>query len=109
MPAKKTIKEFISEANKIFGNKYDYSKVIYKNSRDKVIIICPEHGEFLKAPQKHLIGQGCRICNGYVKLDQKSFLLRAIETHGYKYIYTKSVVKGKNNKVIIICKLHGEF
>jgi hypothetical protein len=109
MPAKKTTKEFISEAQKIFGAKYDYSKVVYKNSRDKVIIICPKHGEFLKAPQKHLTGQGCRVCSGYIKLDQKSFESRAKETHGDKYNYTKSVVKEKNDKVVIICKLHGEF
>jgi len=109
MPAKKTTKEFISEAKKIFGTKYDYSKVVYKNSSVKVIIICPEHGEFLKAPQKHLKGQGCRICKGYVKLDQKSFERRAKETHGDRYNYTKSVVKKKNDKVIITCKLHGEF
>jgi hypothetical protein len=109
MPAKKTTKEFISEAQKIFGAKYDYSKVVYKNSSDKVIIICPKHGEFLKAPQKHLTGQGCRVCSGYIKLDQKSFESRAKETHGDKYNYTKSVVKEKNDKVVIICKLHGEF
>lgn len=109
MPAKKTTKEFISEAKKIFGTNYDYSKVVYKTSMDKVTIICPEHGEFLKAPQKHLKGQGCRICKGYIKLDQQSFERRAKETHGVNYIYTKSVVKGKNDKVVIICKLHGEF
>jgi hypothetical protein len=109
MPAKKTTKEFISEAQKIFGDRYDYSKVVYKNSSDKVIIICPKHGEFLKAPQKHLTGQGCRVCSGYIKLDQKSFESRAKETHGDKYNYTKSVVKEKNDKVVIICKLHGEF
>ena len=32
--------EFIRRSNKIHGNKYDYSLVNYKNSRDKIKIIC---------------------------------------------------------------------
>jgi hypothetical protein len=109
MPAKKTTKEFISDAKKIFGDKYDYSKVVYSNGRDKVIIICPEHGEFLKAPQKHVIGQGCRDCKGYISLTQESFIKRSIKKHGDLYDYLKTVVAGKNDKVAIICKYHGLF
>ena len=37
---------FIQEAKKVHGDKYDYSKVDYKESKQEVIIICPEHGEF---------------------------------------------------------------
>ena len=37
---------FIEEARKIHGNRYDYSKVDYKNKSTKVCIICSEHGEF---------------------------------------------------------------
>ena len=45
MKIKKYNKEdFISKAIAIHGNKYDYSKVNYLNSRTKVCIICPEHG-----------------------------------------------------------------
>lgn len=109
MPRKKTVDEFIYEAQKVHGEQYDYSKVEYLGNSKKVVIICREHGEFLKSPEKHIQGQGCRECNGYIKLDQISFEKRAIETHGRKYNYSKSVVKKKNDKVIIICSLHGEF
>ena len=37
-----TTKEFIEKAKKKHGDKYDYSKVVYKSSREKVTIICPE-------------------------------------------------------------------
>ena len=40
MPAKLTTKQFISKAIKKHGDKYDYSKVDYIGSNDKVIIIC---------------------------------------------------------------------
>jgi hypothetical protein len=46
----------------VHGDKYDYSKVVYVRNHDKVIIICPEHGEFLQAPSAHKRGQGCRKC-----------------------------------------------
>jgi very-short-patch-repair endonuclease len=58
-----TTEEWIQKAREVHGNKYDYSKVIYKRSRDKVIIICPEHGEFLQIPSGHLSGKKCRQCS----------------------------------------------
>ena len=62
MPTKKTTEEFIQDAIKVHGDKYDYSKVEYKNSRDKVIIICKEHGEFEQTPFGHIQGYGCKKC-----------------------------------------------
>lgn len=60
---KKTIEEFIEDAIKIHGDKYDYSKVVYANNKTKVCIICPSHGEFWQTPNDHLDGCGCPICN----------------------------------------------
>lgn len=109
MPRKKSLEEFIAEAATIHNNKYNYSKVVYKNSSEKIVVTCKSHGDFLISPHKHLIGQGCRICNGYVALTQLSFLERSNDKHGKLYDYSKTEVKSKHNKVVIICKLHGEF
>lgn len=38
--------EFILDAVKIHGNKYDYSLVEYTNCKTKVKIICKKHGVF---------------------------------------------------------------
>ncbi|MAG50296.1 hypothetical protein CL621_01485 [archaeon] len=58
-----TIEDFTERVNKIHDNKYDYSKVIYKNNYTKICIICPQHGEFWQSPNKHLYRkQGCPIC-----------------------------------------------
>ena len=59
---RKNIEQFIKEANQIHNNKYDYSKVQYKNNYTKVTIICPKHGEFKQSPQNHLRGQQCPEC-----------------------------------------------
>lgn len=54
--------KFIERSRKIHGDKYDYSKVKYTNSRIPVTIICPKHGEFQQMPCKHLQGHGCPYC-----------------------------------------------
>jgi len=55
-------KEFIDKAIKIHGNKYDYSKVEYIKSNDKVYIICNIHGEFQQTPNGHIQKKGCKKC-----------------------------------------------
>lgn len=58
-----TTEEFIEKARQVHGDRYDYSKVEYgNNNRDKVVIICPLHGEFLQTPKQHLKGSGCSKC-----------------------------------------------
>lgn len=59
---KKTTEQFILESKNIFGDKYDYSKVEYKNIDTKVCIICPKHGEFWQTPSHHISGRGCTKC-----------------------------------------------
>ena len=59
----KTKEEVIDNANNIHNFKYDYSKVDYVNSKEKVCIICPIHGEFWQTPDAHLQGQGCPSCS----------------------------------------------
>ena len=49
-----TTESFIERAIKVHGDKYDYSKVNYKNSKIKIIIICKIHNEFLQVPSNHL-------------------------------------------------------
>lgn len=65
---------FITEAKKIHGDKYDYSKVIYKNSHAKICIVCPEHGEFYQTPNNHLSGYGCAKCGNKNHNVQKKIL-----------------------------------
>ena len=104
-----TTSKFIEKAGKIHGDKYDYSKVDYKNNSTKVCIICPNHGEFYQTPKDHLEGRGCPRCSGVLKLTTEEFIKRAKERHGDKYDYSKVVYKNKSTKVCIICADHGEF
>ena len=107
---KKEREDFIREAKEVHGDKYDYSKVKYINSRSKVCIICPEHGEFWQIPYIHS-GQkcGCPNCAKNKKLTQNEFIERAKYTHNNFYDYSKVVYKNTEEKVCIICPEHGEF
>ena len=63
MSKRLTTQEFIEKAKQLHNDKYDYSKTVYSTSRDKVIIICPEHGEFEQKASSHLLGSGCPKCS----------------------------------------------
>ena len=101
---------FIERAQKIHGNKYDYSKVNYVKSSEKVCIICPEHGEFWQKPNSHISSkQGCPKCGKTGKLTQEEFIKRARYIHNDKYDYSKVEYVNSQTKVCIICPEHGEF
>ncbi len=110
MPKQKlTTQNFISRAINAHGNKYDYSKVEYIQSKSKVKIICSEHGEFEQAPIEHLRGKGCKRCSGNTRLTTNKFIKISKSIHGDKYDYTNTVYKNNKSKVSIICEEHGEF
>ena len=103
---------FIEKAKEVHGNKYDYSKVEYTNSKSKVCIICPIHGEFYITPNNHLNGYGCSLCKKQNKNNEKNtiiFIKRAKKVHGDKYNYSKVEYINSSTKVCIICPIHGEF
>lgn len=110
-----TTREFIEKAVEVYGNKFDYSKAKYTRSNEKVIIICPIHGEFEQTPNGHLTSKfGCEQCameaRGELhKLTTSEFIARAKLVHGDVYTYEHTVY-GKNvfDPVIITCPKHGD-
>lgn len=58
----KDTNQFIEESRLIHGNKYDYSISYYQGPKNKVDIICDNHGLFSQQPNSHLRGQGCPKC-----------------------------------------------
>ena len=104
-----TTQVFIERSNKIHNNKYNYSKIEYKNYNTKVCIICSKHGEFWQTPHAHLSGQGCPICAGIKKHTTEEFIELARKVHGDKYNYSKVNYINNKTPICIICPEHGEF
>ena len=105
-----SINEFIIQSKKIHNDLYDYSKTIYINQSTKITIKCFIHGDFELLPNMHLKGSGCKMCSfNTIKLTNNEFIKKAINIHKDKYDYSKTNYINTNTKVIIICKIHGEF
>jgi Zn finger protein HypA/HybF involved in hydrogenase expression len=106
---KLTTYEFITKAQKIHKNLYNYDKVIYHDWKTKVIIQCLKHGEFMQTPNKHLSGDGCPKCGGSIKLTTAQFIEKALLVHGNKYDYSNVNYINNTTKVEILCNTHGIF
>ena len=110
MARKLTNSEYIIKCKEKFGDKYDYSKTFYNGKREKVIIICPIHGEFSTFPLNFLKGIGCMEC--YYEEQRISTMKNYIEkskvAHNNFYDYSSVNLLG-DDMVDIICPKHGHF
>jgi hypothetical protein len=106
---KKVTDQFIIEANAIHNFKYDYSSSYYTSYRDKVNIICPDHGKFEQNAGSHLQGYGCSKCYGNCLYTTDDFITKACTKHNNFYNYNKSIYVNSCSKVIITCPIHGDF
>ena len=112
MTLRMTTQQFIEQATKKHGDKYDYSKVIYLGSKQYVTIICKTCSkEFQQTAFAHLRGDNCSSCTmrkartGTTSL----FVAKAIKKHGAtRYEYSKVDYVGKATPVINSCTNCGE-
>ena len=81
-----TTKESIADFRKVHGDRYDYSKVDYVNSKTKVSIICPVHGE--QRPSGHKRGLGCPSCAG-----NKTMTLQKVKTFVKSMVITMIILR----------------
>ena len=101
--------EFITKANLVHNNVYNYSLVDYKNNTTKVKLICPIHGEFLISPNNHLAGVGCKKCKGKLVTNTDELMEFGKIKFPDKHTYEKTIFVSSIAKVIITCKEHGDF
>ena len=115
-----TKEQFIQKAKEVHHDKYDYSLVDYIDSQTHITIICNYcNNKFQQIPNGHIQGRGCRLCanklNGNkMRKTKEQFILEAKKIHtdeNNNPIYDYSLVdyNTTNEKVIIICKIHGRF
>lgn len=117
----KTTEWFIDKATKIHNGEFDYTESIYVKSKEPVKIRCKNDHIFWQSPNVHLAGHKCPFCQKigkpYWKILPKitfnEFIERSKIAHGDQYDYSKTketFIEGNvNKKVIITCKLHGDF
>lgn len=125
MSKKLTTTQFIDKCRHLHGDKYDYSKTVYVDSRSPVKIVCFKHGIFEQRASSHLSGNGCPECarnwtnEHKLNLQNSSRKSRGMTTnewiekaktvHGDRYDYSQTVCVNQRTNVKIICKVHGLF
>lgn len=111
---KDSIREFVTKAREVHGNRYDYGHAIYRGAKRKLSIMCPEHGVFEQEAWSHLSGKGCSLCGDtrvgdLAKLAPEEFIRRAESIHGDTYDLSQIEYNGMGEKIKIVCKVHGPF
>lgn len=116
MPRRKTKKQFVSQCKELWGDRFNYDKVEYKNQRTEVTIYCNVHKRyFSQQPFCHLTMKhyGCPDCTleatrAKRSLPQEVYIKRCKAKFGDKYNYDKVKYVNQNTDITIICPNHGE-
>lgn len=106
-----TTAEFISKCKLTHGNKYIYDKTVYTGANNKIIIICPEHGEFEMRASAHTgkQKQGCKACGGRPDITTEIFIKKSKEKFKSRFQYDKVNYINAYTHVTITCPMHGDF
>jgi very-short-patch-repair endonuclease len=111
-----TKEQVIQMAIEVHGDTYDYSKAEYNNGIIQNII-CKEVGHTPFSQFRHIhinLRGGCKPCADILRgknrrYTKEQFIKMARDVHGDTYDYSKVEYTGIYDKIIIICKIHGEF
>jgi hypothetical protein len=113
---RKSYEEFLKDARRVHGNRYEYPKFEYKNSKAPVGIVCEKHGRFEQSPDSHINHRsGCPLCADEER-SESSLLseheyLRRLEEACHNNDTTVELVpgsyKGMNRPAQVECSKHG--
>ena len=108
--------KWLKEVKEIHKDKFDYSKVKYSGSQNKIILSCSLHGEFETTPEGHKNKSGgCKKCRymyskesasiGFDEIEKRSLII-----HNSKYTYINdNNAQSHTDNLHIVCPEHGDF
>lgn len=114
MPRPFDLQKALETAAEVHGGFYCYDRVQYKYARQKVEIVCPDHGPFWQRIAHHINGHKCRKCaaralSAKVLPPFDEFKAAALAVHAGRYGYPGQPYAGKHSKVSVVCPEHGPF
>lgn len=109
-----TTETFKEQLKKIFGDRYDLSKVEYRGTHKKVTIICKVHGEFERYACELLQGRGCQKCaretaRNKIVCSKEKCIEDFEKIHHGLYDYSHVNYVNNSTNVAITCRKHGDF
>lgn len=115
----KDTRNFIEKAQRIHGDKYDYSLTEYKGAHQKIKFKCKSCGDILEQQAcDHLRTKGgCRKCGEKEshkdrKISEDQFWKKVLELKNenkWDLDFTESIYKGMDYPITYKCKKHGEI
>ena len=117
MTRKHTTESFVKKSIQKWGEKFDYSNTVYVDSKTRLIICCPIHGDVEVLPESHTMNRinntGCPKCGVYINGEKRrksftDFLRVANEMFNSKYVYIESSWNGIKKSINYICPIHGK-
>ena len=101
-------KDIVKRFNIKHNYRYDYSETVFKTAKDKIIYICPVHGEIPQYISNHY-KYGCFKCDKSKKSNTKEFIKKSNIKHKFEFDYSPTIYIDAKTIVKINCLLHGEF
>jgi len=104
---------FLNDAHEKFGNKFDYSRVVYQRQKIPVLIVCPMHNEFSITPDRHLQSDyGCPKCGVLARAtkrisDGESRFIKNFRLKFSDNLELLSPYISSHSQILCRCKLHG--
>lgn len=86
---------------------YSLEKLVYETSSQKIMLVCPIHGDFEKWPSDVLNRSGCPKCSS-VGFSKQEYL-RELIVKFPEYDFTNSIYVNATTDMNILCKHHGCF
>ena len=108
---------FIQHSKILYGDRFNYDNMLFKEDNDKLLIECKKHGVFLTTKQKHNNEKygGCKLCaneaiaKSKIKGTKSDFIDNAKKLYDSFYSYSNVEWNGMTSEVEIICPKHGSF
>lgn len=105
-----TFEEFVAKAREVRGDRFEYRTEGWAGIKGKVLIVCPNHGEFRAAAHMHLRGIECPKCSrpgAGMTFDE--MVVKAVQKHGERYSYVDEQWVGMAGNVVYDCPDHGRI
>lgn len=100
------------------GKNFDWTKFVYVNARTKVTVGCKVHGDFHIVYDSLKSGRGCRKCGYETKRESQRYTSevfiakvreKVLDMNGDQFDYSKVEYTTRDSRVLVTCKVHGEF
>jgi hypothetical protein len=104
--------EFIKRCNTKHNSKYLYDKTVFTGTRSKVIVTCPQHGDFTVNADNHMRTSGCPKCGtisgaAHTTVRYDEFIKRVYDRGITHLMFNRDEYTNSRTPITVTCTKHG--